>query len=140
MNATSRNIRDNVRALNDNSTWLNDMLKESAKEAKDTLADKDYNQTDKSGKKKDNLFNRLMKAGSLSEKYAVIRDSLGELASKPATILTSVIGKADEQIYDFFYGKETGEKDEHGNPIKGFFHKMTTDMTKTFSRLNNWIS
>ena len=133
-----RDVRDQSSAMRDNSTWLNDMFKDSAKNAKNTLADKEYMKEKPNGKK-ESIFKRLMHAESLSEKYAVIRDSLGELASKPATILTSVLGKADEQIYDFFYGKETGEKDSHGNPIRGFFNKMSNDMSKTFSRLNGWI-
>jgi len=133
VNASNRNVRDNKRSMENNSTWLTDMIATSAKDSKKNLeetADKDNKTT---------FLNQLIRAGSLGAKYDVIRNGIDKLTAKPADILTGVISKADENIYNFFYGQESDVKDKNGNKIKGFFNRMSWELQGTFGKINDWM-
>jgi len=120
--------------------WAYRMLREEAdnsrKKRKETL-EASRGKGSKDGKK--GFINELLKAGTLGEKYAVIRDGIDNLTSSPGTMITKVLAQADQNIYDFFYGKETDVKDDNGNKINGFFDRMVYEMKGTFGKINAWL-
>jgi hypothetical protein len=134
-NSVNRDVQDNRRAMSDNSTWINDMMTRSAKNSKARLE----STAGKENADGVSFLDQLIQAGSLGAKYDVIRSGIDKLTAKPTDILTGVLTKADENIYNFFYGQETDVKDERGNKIKGFFNRMTWEMKGTFGKVNSWI-
>ena len=83
------------------------------------------------------FLNSMLEATSIADKFKVVTDSLQSLTSAPQTILTSVLTSADKMMYDFLFDQETGEKDQNGKPIKGFFQKINSEFTKVAENFNN---
>ena len=45
----------------------------------------------------------------------------------------------DDNLYKFFFDHETGEKDEDGNQIRGFYDKMAFELKTTFTKVRDWL-
>lgn len=85
------------------------------------------------------FFDQLIQAGTVGEKIGIIQNSIAKIASAPNAILTSVITRADDIMYDMLFGREN-LKDENGKPIKGLFNRMIFEMEKTFKDLNSRLN
>lgn len=135
--AGEKSVEKDLDKEKEQSTWLYNYINDTAKDIR-----KDNYQKLKDSKAYDSeggIISKLLKAETLGEKFAIIKDGLDNLAQSPATVITTVIGKADQSIYDFFYGKESDVRDEKGNKIKGFFDRMVYEMKGTFNKVNSWI-
>lgn len=85
------------------------------------------------------FFDRIKATKNLTEKIAVLQDQVNSITSKPGNIATDLLMKADDSIYKFFYGDETGEEDENGNKIKGFMNIMVSKLNMTWDKVNTFI-
>ena len=132
-NAHNAKLAEDRRTHDANETWLNKMMADSAKKARKNISE---NPEMKDGA---TFLDQLLHAGSLGAKYDVIRNGIDKLTAKPSDLLTGMLTKADQNIYDFFYGKETGVTDEKGNKVKGFFNRMVFELKGTFGKVNDWI-
>ena len=89
---------------------------------------------------KDGFINTLLKAGSLGEKYAVLRQGIANLAEQPTMYLTKIMAQADEKIYNFFFDdKDTVIDPTTGKPVKGFFGRMKMELVNVFKKANTFI-
>lgn len=128
-----RNITDNreIQELDEESGWLAKELEKQANASKDRLKG---NQIDP----KSNLFDRLLAADSLTQKWDVINSSLSDISKKPADFLVSTINKVDQRLYTLIYG-DPNRRDKEGRPIKGFLDEMIFGMQNTFRKFSNWM-
>lgn len=86
---------------------------------------------DKNSKKKDSIFKRLANAKNVNEKYKTLMEGLDDLSQKPAKMLTSIIHKADERLYNILYGEETGDEEE------SFIGLLKKRLNETFDEVLN---
>lgn len=96
--------------------------------------------TDKDGNVKEikgSFLDKMLAATSLSEKSAVLIESLNNLSKKPIKIISSLVEKADQRLYDMIY--TTPIKDRSGNEVKGFMDAMILKLESTFGRFNLWL-
>lgn len=82
----------------------------------------------------------MLNAVSIADKFKVLSESLSSLTSAPQTILTSVFTSADKFMYDFLFNHETNETDKDGNPVEGFFGKVSKEFENVTDNLNNKIN
>ena len=86
----------------------------------------------------DSFMEDMQEATSIADKFNVVGEALRSMTSAPQKILTSVLTEADRFMYEFMFGNPAGtEKDENGQPIEGFFGKVTNEFGKTMNNLNN---
>lgn len=86
----------------------------------------------------DSFMEDMQEATSIADKFNVVGEALRSMTSAPQKILTSVLTEADRFMYEFMFGNPAGtEKDENGQPIEGFFGKVTNEFGKTMDNLNN---
>ena len=86
----------------------------------------------------DSFMADMQEATSIADKFNVVGEALRSMTSAPQKILTSVLTEADRFMYEFMFGNPAGtEKDENGQPIEGFFGKVTHEFGKTMDNLNN---
>lgn len=84
----------------------------------------------KKGKKDESQINakkfidRMKQAKSLEDKFKVMSDQAKRGTRGSANITANIITRADDAIYEFFFGDETGEEDENNKTIKGFMNLM----------------
>jgi len=89
------------------------------------------------GKHNKGIVTRLREAGTLMDKFNVISEGIKDFAKSPATLLASVIDKANQSIFSFFY--QDPLYDEDGNKIKGFMDLMTSKMKTSFDKFNKFL-
>ena len=89
---------------------------------------------------KKGFLKSMLEAVSVADKFQVVTDSLKSLTSAPQAILTSVFSSADKFIYDFLFDHETNETDEDGNPVTGFFGKVTKEFENVTNNINDKIN
>lgn len=86
----------------------------------------------------DSFMADMQEATSIADKFNVVGEALRSMTSAPQKILTSVLTEADRFMYEFMFGNPAGtEKDDNGQPIEGFFGKVTHEFGKTMDNLNN---
>ena len=89
---------------------------------------------------KDSVLGSILNAETIADKFNAVTDAMSSLTKTPQTILTSIFTEVDRFMYDFLFNKVDegmeGEKDDQGNPIKGFFGKVTHEFSKTMENLN----
>ena len=89
---------------------------------------------------KDSVLGSILNAETIADKFNAVTDAMSSLTKTPQTILTSIFTEVDRFMYDFLFNKVDegmeGEKDDQGNPIKGFFGKVTHEFGKTMENLN----
>ena len=76
------------------------------------------------GVKGDSYISKFIYSKGLKYKFAAVTGFLSDLTSKPASLLTGLIEKADLAIYDLLFQKEPEMRDEKGNKIKGLMNAM----------------
>ena len=88
---------------------------------------------------KNGFLDTLIKAGTVSEKFGVIKTGLEQLADKPTSMLTKVLEQADEKLYNFFFLEEE-RVDKNGKPVEGFFGRLKWEMDDVFKRINEGLN
>lgn len=89
------------------------------------------------GKHDKGIVTRLREAGTLVDKFKVISEGISDFAKKPASVLASVLDKANQSIFSFFY--QDPLYDEEGNKIQGFMDLMISKMKTTFNNFNKFL-
>ena len=69
------------------------------------------------------ILENLARASTIGQKIAIMSAGIDKIALAPRTILTSVLTTADKMMYEFMFGKNTGDKRRDGSPIHGLFDK-----------------
>lgn len=83
----------------------------------------------------DTFLQKFQNANTFRQKYALMLGSLGDIAKKPATLLTGMIASAERSIYNFLFESETDQYDSTGKKIKGFFSATIEKMKDTWGNL-----
>lgn len=96
--------------------------------------DQEKKRLDLEKNKKKSLVDKLLEAGSLSEKTSLMFSKLNEVTSKPMKFVTGVIENVDKRMYEFVYGKEDGNGD-----IKGFLDLTLYELKNTFNKFNSFL-
>ena len=84
------------------------------------------------------FLDTLLQAEGITEKWAVFRVGLENLASKPADFLTKHMEEADEHLYRFFF-KEEEKVLKNGEKVNGFFGRMKWEMENVFDKMNQGL-
>lgn len=84
-------------------------------------------------------FDDITGAKGIKGKGKALATNWFEVVKNPRLFLAEVITKVDDNLYDFFFNHETGEKDKEGNEIRGFYDKMAYELKTTFNDIRSWI-
>ena len=109
--------------------------------------DKNKNKKEKDDKEEKPVFlDQLLQAGTFGEKLKVIGRGMKGLKNKPATWLNSIITKADQRLFDFFFdtkalGLDADVEDNRSgkDKAKGFLDMIINKTKDTFDKLNDYI-
>lgn len=127
-------LSENLKTMSEESSLKKIISNDNIEKVKEKL----NNIKDKINDKKEKSFlSSMINAATIADKFKVLTDSINVIYKSPQTLLTSVISTADKFMYDFLFEKETGEKDENGKPINGFFEKIESTFMKFADRMNN---
>ena len=88
----------------------------------------------------DSFIEKFKNANSMQARFALIMGSLNDIAKKPAAMLTGLISKADQAIYNLLFKAETNEVGSDGRRIKGLVDVMTKKMTEKWEELTNTLN
>lgn len=109
-------------------------------EVGNTLDEVDINKLgsvfDKGDKSK---FGNVTNAKGLKGKGKAALSNWYEILKNPRLFAAEVITKVDDSLYEFFFDHETGEKDEDGEQIRGFYDKMAFELKTTFNKVRDWL-
>ena len=83
----------------------------------------------------DSFIEKFKNANDMQSRFVLIMGSLNDIAQKPAAMLTGLIGKADQAIYNLLFKAETDEVGANGKRIKGLVDAMTEKMTKKWEEM-----
>ena len=84
-------------------------------------------------------FGDVTNAKGLKGKGKAALSNWLEILKSPRLFAAEVITKVDDSLYQFFFDHETGEKDEEGNQIRGFYDKMAFELKTTFNKVRDWL-
>ena len=84
-------------------------------------------------------FNDVTGAKGLKGKGKAALSNWSTILRNPRLFAAEVITKVDDNLYKFFFDHETGEKDEDGNQIRGFYDKMAFELKTTFTKVRDWL-
>lgn len=84
-------------------------------------------------------FDNVTNAKGLKGKGKAALSNWYEILKNPRLFAAEVITKVDDSLYQFFFDHETGEKDEDGNQIRGFYDKMAFELKTTFNKVRDWL-
>lgn len=132
-----REILEQLEASRASNGWINDILYGDS-----TYLDKANSKRSKEGQDSitgKRFTDRMKGTSNLSEKFAVIQDQINKITSAPDKLAKSLLQKADERIYSFFYADETGEETSTGEKVKGFMQLMSIKLNTTFDKINDFI-
>ncbi len=92
----------------------------------------------------DPFLEQLLQAGSLGQKWRVIQDGIAKLTMKPASFLSGVLVKADEQLFNLMFNTKALDpdadlKNKDGKKVKGLVDYMITRTKESFDKLNDYI-
>ena len=87
------------------------------------------------------LVKRLLGANNFVERWKIMQDEMDGLMKKPAAVLTSLIGKADKQIFNLVFGSEDQKqmRDKEGRTFKGTLDYIITRTGETFDKFNEYL-
>lgn len=101
------------------------------------ISEEDRKKADEKGK---NVIRDIFNAETIKDKYNLIKDKLSDIAQAPGSVIAGLIERADESIYDFFFGREQSVIDkDSGKKIRGFFDRMIYEMKNTFTGFGEWM-
>ena len=84
-------------------------------------------------------FDNVTNAKGLKGKGKAALSNWYEILKNPRLFAAEVITKVDDSLYEFFFDHETGEKDEDGEQIRGFYDKMAFELKTTFNKVRDWL-
>lgn len=84
-------------------------------------------------------FDDVTGAKGLKGKGKAALSNWSTILRNPRLFTAEVITKVDDNLYKFFFDHETGEKDEDGNQIRGFYDKMAFELKTTFTKVRDWL-
>lgn len=84
-------------------------------------------------------FGSVTNAKGLKGKGKAALSNWYEILKNPRLFAAEVITKVDDSLYEFFFDHETGEKDEDGEQIRGFYDKMAFELKTTFNKVRDWL-
>lgn len=84
-------------------------------------------------------FDDVTGAKGLKGKGKAALSNWSTILRNPRLFAAEVITKVDDNLYKFFFDHETGEKDEDGNQIRGFYDKMAFELKATFTKVRDWL-
>ena len=84
-------------------------------------------------------FGNVTNAKGLKGKGKAALSNWYEILKNPRLFAAEVITKVDDSLYEFFFDHETGEKDEDGEQIRGFYDKMAFELKTTFNKVRDWL-
>ena len=84
-------------------------------------------------------FGNVTNAKGLKGKGKAALSNWYEILKNPRLFAAEVITKVDNSLYEFFFDHETGEKDEDGEQIRGFYDKMAFELKTTFNKVRDWL-
>ena len=84
-------------------------------------------------------FGNITNAKGLKGKGKAALSNWYEILKNPRLFAAEVITKVDDSLYEFFFDHETGEKDEDGEQIRGFYDKMAFELKTTFNKVRDWL-
>lgn len=84
-------------------------------------------------------FGNVTNAKGLKGKGKAALSNWYEIFRNPRLFAAEVITKVDDSLYEFFFDHETGEKDEDGEQIRGFYDKMAFELKTTFNKVRDWL-
>lgn len=84
-------------------------------------------------------FGNVTNAKGLKGKGKAALSNWYEILKNPRLFAAEVITKVDDSLYEFFFDHETGEKDEDGEQIRGFYNKMAFELKTTFNKVRDWL-
>nr|DAE83407.1 MAG TPA: hypothetical protein [Caudoviricetes sp.] len=91
------------------------------------------------GKEDKSKFGNVTNAKGIKGKGKAALSNWLEILKSPRLFAAEVITKVDDNLYQFFFDHETGEKDEEGNEIRGFYDKMAFELKTTFNKVRDWL-
>ena len=91
------------------------------------------------GGKDKGKFDDVTNAKGLKGKGKAALSNWYEILKNPRLFAAEVITKVDDSLYEFFFDHETGEKDEDGEQIRGFYDKMAFELKTTFNKVRDWL-
>ena len=84
-------------------------------------------------------FDDVTGAKGLKGKGKAALSNWSTILRNPRLFAAEVITRVDDNLYKFFFDHETGEKDEDGNQIRGFYDKMAFELKTTFTKVRDWL-
>lgn len=104
-----------------------------------TIDDLDVNKLGNVFSKDKGKFDNVTGAKGLKGKGKAALSNWSTILRNPRLFAAEVITKVDDNLYKFFFDHETGEKDEDGNQIRGFYDKMAFELKTTFTKVRDWL-
>ena len=94
----------------------------------------------KSGDEDDpEVIREIQEAKGPKAKAKAFWHAIGEFWKDPRKLIANTIKTVDDSLYNFFFNHNTGEVDDDGNPINGFFEKVSHELVKTFDQAKEWM-
>lgn len=104
-----------------------------------TIDDLDVNKLGNVFSEDKGKFDDVTGAKGLKGKGKAVLSNWSTILRNPRLFAAEVITKVDDNLYKFFFDHETGEKDEDGNQIRGFYDKMAFELKTTFTKVRDWL-
>lgn len=84
-------------------------------------------------------FDDVLNAKGYKKKLRNAGDNIFDIIRNPRQFAAEVIDKVDSNLYKLFFDYDTGETDEEGNQIRGFFDKLSHEVKTTFNEIKGWL-
>ena len=104
-----------------------------------TIDDLDVNKLGNVFSEDKGKFDDVTGAKGIKGKGKAALSNWSTILRNPRLFAAEVITKVDDNLYKFFFDHETGEKDEEGNQIRGFYDKMAFELKTTFTKVRDWL-
>ncbi len=117
------NERTRKSTLKKNRSWISGLVHATAE---DKLKDMESSgaSAEEIAAYKENM-QKIIDAASEGNRFSALTDALHKLTSRPIGVLTGIIDKADEHVYNLLFEEEDKkDKDLDGKPTKGIFGKF----------------
>ena len=85
------------------------------------------------------VIREIQEAKGPKAKAKAFWHAIGEFWKDPRRLIANTIKTVDDSLYNFFFNHNTGEVDDDGNPINGFFEKVSHELVKTFDQAKDWM-